>query len=64
MNGCATFNYWQDLNGELAKKNCSGVVYGLALYAYGNCYLKSGGFVTGMIPKEGPSYARLRSTSI
>lgn len=62
MNGCATFNYWQDFNGELAKKNCSGVVYGLLLVAHGNCYLKSGGYVTTMTRNEFGTYARLRST--
>lgn len=63
MNGCASFNYWQDYNGDLAKKNCSGVVYSLNFRPYGNCFLKSGGYVTKMTRSEVASYAMLKSTS-
>lgn len=63
MNGCALFNYWQDFNGELAKKNCSGVIYGLKLDAFGNCFLKNGGFASTMTRNENSTYARLRSSS-
>lgn len=63
MNGCALFNYWQDFNGELVKKNCSGVIYGLKLDAFGNCFLKNGGFASTMTRNENSTYARLRSSS-
>lgn len=61
MNGCALFNDWQNFNGNLAKMNCSGVVYGLRLDVYGNCYLKSGGHLTTMTRDENSTYASLRS---
>lgn len=31
INGCATFNYWQIMNGNIGTMNCSGVKYGLNL---------------------------------
>lgn len=46
INGCATFNYWQIMNGNIGTMNCSGVKYGLNSDSVGNCYLKSGAYRT------------------
>lgn len=64
MNGCASFNYWQDYNGDLAKMNCSGVVYSLDSRPYGNCYMKKGGYVTKMTRNDVGSFAMLKSNSL
>lgn len=60
MNGCATFNYWQIMNGDIGRMNCSGVKYGLNSDSVGNCYMKRGGYQTDMFHGVNMTYARLR----
>lgn len=52
MQGCVMFNYWQTINDNYLKLNCSGVTYLLGTFEGGNCWLKPWGYTTATTQQE------------